>query len=46
MIRQLTKKDHKMLMTFVMPEAAFNLFIIGNVEQFGYNTSYQNLWSV
>lgn len=43
MIKQLTVSNHEQLMAYLQPEAAFNLFIIGDIEQFGYDKDYQKL---
>ncbi|MBE7106337.1 GNAT family N-acetyltransferase [Bacillus cereus] len=44
MIRKLTKKDHEQVFTFLKEEAALNLFIIGDIEAFGYDKDFQELW--
>ncbi|PQZ53964.1 GCN5 family acetyltransferase [Bacillus sp. MYb209] len=44
MIRKLTKKDHEQVFSFLKEEAALNLFIIGDIEAFGYHTDFQELW--
>ncbi|MGN4423192.1 GNAT family N-acetyltransferase [Bacillus cereus group sp. MYBK30-1] len=44
MIRKLTKKDHEQTFAFLKEEAALNLFIIGDIEAFGYDTDFQELW--
>lgn len=44
MIRKLTKNDHAQLMELVLPQASINLFIIGDVEMYGYDTDFQELW--
>ena len=44
MIRKLTKKDHEQVFSFLKEEAALNLFIIGDIEAFGYETDFQELW--
>ncbi|MFK4423518.1 putative GNAT family acetyltransferase [Bacillus sp. RC51] len=46
MMRKLTKKDHKQVFSFLKEEAALNLFIIGDLEAFGYETDFQELWGV
>ncbi|OAK39279.1 GNAT family N-acetyltransferase [Bacillus wiedmannii] len=46
MMRKLTKKDHKQVFSFLKEEAALNLFIIGDIEAFGYDTDFQELWGV
>ncbi|PER25829.1 GNAT family N-acetyltransferase [Bacillus cereus] len=44
MMRRLTKKDHEQVFSFLKEEAALNLFIIGDIEAFGYETAFQELW--
>ncbi|MFP3916987.1 hypothetical protein U5N28_04175 [Lysinibacillus telephonicus] len=44
MIRKLSKEDHELLMELVNKKAAENLFIIGDVEAFGYDAEFQTLW--
>ncbi|WP_349410178.1 GNAT family N-acetyltransferase [Pseudalkalibacillus sp. SCS-8] len=44
MIRLLTEQDHANVMEFLSEEPALNLFIIGDIENFGYETSFQQLW--
>ncbi|MEH6891934.1 GNAT family N-acetyltransferase [Bacillus sp. JJ864] len=44
MIRKLTKHDHEQVITFLKNEAAFNLFLIGDIEAFGYDQDFQELW--
>ncbi|KEK25041.1 GNAT family N-acetyltransferase [Bacillus gaemokensis] len=44
MIRKLTKSDHEQVLTFLKEEAAINLFIIGDIEAFGYEANFQELW--
>ncbi|GCF73726.1 N-acetyltransferase [Bacillus cereus] len=44
MMRKLTKKDHEQVFSFLKEEAALNLFIIGDIEAFGYETAFQELW--
>lgn len=43
MIRKLTKSDHEQVLTFLKEEAAINLFIIGDIEAFGYDADFQEL---
>jgi len=45
MIRKLTKNDHDQLMEYLSKEKAMNLFLIGDVEAFGYDTEFQELWA-
>jgi predicted GNAT family acetyltransferase len=44
MIRKLTEKDHEKVMEFLSTERALNLFIIGDIENFGYETDFQQIW--
>ena len=44
MIRKLTEQDHEQLMALVLPQASINLFIIGDIEMYGYATDFQELW--
>ncbi|RTQ95655.1 GNAT family N-acetyltransferase [Lysinibacillus telephonicus] len=44
MIRKPSKEDHELLMELVNKKAAENLFIIGDVEAFGYDAEFQTLW--
>ncbi len=45
MIRKLSLKDNKQLMDYLLEEKAMNLFIIGDVENFGYDNDFQELWA-
>lgn len=45
MIRKLTQKDNEQIMEYLKKESAYNLFIIGDIENFGYDTDYQTLWA-
>ena len=44
MIRQLTEKDNQQVMELVLPKASINLFIIGDIEQYGYEADFQEVW--
>ncbi len=44
MIRKLSNEDHEIVMEFVNKRPAENLFIIGDIEAFGYDTDFQTLW--
>ena len=46
MMRKLTKKDHEQVFAYLKEEATLNLFIIGDIEAFGYDTDFQELWGV
>ena len=43
-IRKLNKKDHFKLMKYLSNEPEINLFIIGNIENYGYDNKYLNIW--
>ncbi len=45
MIRKMTEKDHDQVLTFLSEEPSINLFIIGDLEVFGYNSDFQELWA-
>lgn len=44
MIRKLTDNDSEKVLAYLMDEPSFNLFIIGDIEAFGFNSSFQELW--
>jgi hypothetical protein len=44
MLKKLTQNDHEQVLSFLKEEAAMNLFIIGDIEAFGYHTDFQELW--
>ncbi|MBT2638217.1 MULTISPECIES: GNAT family N-acetyltransferase [unclassified Bacillus (in: firmicutes)] len=44
MIRKLKASDNDRVMEFLKEEAALNLFIIGDIEAFGYDSDFQELW--
>lgn len=44
MIRQLTEKDRALTMDFVSEKPAENLFIIGDIEGYGFHSNIQTLW--
>ncbi|MGJ7912544.1 GNAT family N-acetyltransferase [Neobacillus sp. LXY-1] len=45
MIRKLTEQDHQQIMAFLSEEPSINLFIIGDIEAFGYSSEFQELWA-
>ncbi|PLS17915.1 GNAT family N-acetyltransferase [Bacillus sp. M6-12] len=45
MIRKLSKEDNEMVMAFLSEEPSINLFIIGDIEAFGYESDFQELWA-
>ena len=44
MIRPLRERDHDLIMELVKKESEVNLFIIGDIENNGYDKGYQKLW--
>lgn len=44
MIRKLTEDDHERLMALLCKEPALNLFILGDVENFGFEQDFMELW--
>ncbi|MBT2687636.1 GNAT family N-acetyltransferase [Bacillus sp. ISL-47] len=44
MIRRLTEQDHKMCFRFLKQQPAENLFIIGDIEAYGYEQDFQKVW--
>lgn len=45
MLRKCTKKDHEQLLEFLLEEKAINLFIIGDLENFGYHADFQDVYA-
>ncbi|MCG3084185.1 GNAT family N-acetyltransferase [Anoxybacillus sp. LAT_35] len=44
MIRKLNSADHHVVFSFLKQEPSLNLFIIGDIEAFGYEQEFQELW--
>jgi uncharacterized protein len=44
MIRKLTDLDTDEVLSFLKKEASMNLFMIGDIEAFGFQTEFQELW--
>lgn len=44
MIRKLTAADTEMTMAFLSEEPSINLFLIGDIEAFGFDTDFQEVW--
>lgn len=44
MIRKLTELDNEKVMAFILPQASINLFIIGDIEMYGYDADFQEVW--
>ncbi|SMQ62797.1 hypothetical protein SAMN05444673_0738 [Bacillus sp. OV166] len=45
MIRKLTDQDHDQVFAFLSEEPSINLFIIGDIEAFGYTSESQEIWA-
>ncbi|MEH6905201.1 GNAT family N-acetyltransferase [Neobacillus drentensis] len=45
MIRKLTYHDHEQVLAFLSEEPSINLFIIGDIEAFGYSSETQEIWA-
>ena len=43
-MRKLTQRDHEKVWPFIQKEASKNLFIIGDIEVYGYEQDFQELW--
>ena len=43
-IRKLNSTDNEQVMKFITEEPEFNLFIIGDIENYGYDENFQTLW--
>jgi uncharacterized protein len=44
-IRKLTRNDHDQVLSFLSEEPSINLFIIGDLEVFGYDQDFQDIWA-
>ncbi|WP_226666311.1 GNAT family N-acetyltransferase [Metabacillus litoralis] len=44
MIRKLNKEDHESVMALIGHKPAENLFLIGDIETFGYHSDIQDIW--
>jgi hypothetical protein len=45
MIRKLTAEDHENVLEYLLDEKAINLFIIGDLKNFGYDNDFQDVWA-
>jgi len=45
MIRKLTEQDRKKTLEYLSEEPAINLFIIGDIEGFGFDVDFQEMWA-
>lgn len=44
MVRKLTEQDRNRTLEFLSEEPAINLFVIGDIESFGFDKDFQELW--
>ena len=44
MIRKLAEKDRKTVMEYLSEEPAVNLFLLGDIELFGFDRDFQEVW--
>lgn len=44
MIRKLLEKDHDEVIALLKSEAALNVFLIGDILSFGYDSDIQEVW--
>lgn len=44
MIRKLNEDNRLKLMDFLLPEKEFNIFLIGDVENHGFSSEFQEIW--
>jgi len=44
LIRKLTDQDHHQVLAFLSEEPSINLFIIGDLDAFGYSSEFQEIW--
>lgn len=45
MIRKLVENDRNIVLEYLSEEPSINLFIIGDIENFGFDTEFQELWA-
>lgn len=45
MIRKITISDNEKLIEYLIEEKAINLFILGDIENFGYDKDFQEVWA-
>jgi predicted GNAT family acetyltransferase len=45
MIRILTENDRRQAMDFLLQEPSYNVFAIGDVENFGFDANFQDVWA-
>ena len=44
MIRKLTEQDRQLVLQYLYKEASYNIFIIGDIETFGFETDFQTIY--
>ncbi|MFS8640181.1 MAG: GNAT family N-acetyltransferase [Symbiobacteriaceae bacterium] len=44
MIRQLTESDRQATLDFLAVESAFNLFLLADIHNYGFDTEFQQVW--
>jgi predicted GNAT family acetyltransferase len=44
MMRKLTREDQSVLLEYLLEESAINLFILGDIENFGMSTEFMDIW--
>ena len=45
MILKIDEKYHKKVVDYLSKEPEFNLFIVGDIERFGYDNSFFSVWA-
>lgn len=45
MIRKLTEDDRAAVIAFLEREPSFNLFLLGDIENFGFRSAFQEVWA-
>lgn len=44
MVRRLNEKDKELVLSFIGTQPSINLFLIGDIEQFGFDKEFQDIW--
>lgn len=44
MIQKLSEKDRELVLSYVGKQPSINLFLIGDIEQFGFDKDFQDVW--
>lgn len=45
MIRKLTEQDRAAVIAFLEEDPSFNLFMLGDIENFGFDSKFQDVWA-